>query len=136
MNFLTKLKKAYFYFFYRLYIFFETSTLKWWSDWKAELSISVFEIYLVITLAGILSEILKINLVHLVPIILISLIILISNYFIFLHNEKWKLYIEEFKKLPKSKSLVGGIVIWIIIVLVFASLIFMYYLVSISNQNM
>jgi len=130
------IKKCYFYLFYKLYVWYESSTLKWWSDGKAALSISILEIMLLITSEGMLSVLFRRNLfAYVSATITIAVIIIVSNHFIFIHNDSWKPYVEKFNKLPKKRNLIGGIIVWTIVMLVFAALIFMYYLLSQVGWN-
>lgn len=52
------------------------------------------------------------------------------NYILFLHNDKWKLYVRELDKQSGKQQLRGGIIVWSIIVLILSNLIFMFYLMS------
>jgi len=56
--------------------------------------------------------------------------LLALNYILFLHNDKWKLYVRELDKQSGKQQLRGGIIVWSIIVLILSNLIFMFYLMS------
>lgn len=136
MDFLTKIKKGYFYFFYRLYIFFDASALKWWSDWKASVSITMLEIYFLITIQGIISIILNVDLFfEITANLVIWIIIGTLNFIIFIHNDKWKTYIEEWEHLSKRKVQIGVFIVCAIIAFILGSLVFMFYLLSRTTFN-
>jgi hypothetical protein len=125
---------AYYYFFYRLYIWYESSTFKWWSDAKAVLSICVLEIMLLYTAEGLLSVAYQEDLFGKKSVfIAVTVVIVVSNYFIFMHNESWRSHVKRFNKLSQKKNLIGGIIVWTIVVFVFVALVFMYYLLSQIN---
>ena len=132
------IKNCYYYFFYKLYNWYESFPLKWWSDWKAAFSITILEILMLVTLEGILSAL---NERDLIPIntnifaISIGIIIFWLNYFVFIYKDKWKPYVDRFEMWPKNKNKLGGIIVWIIIGIVFISLILMYYMLSKVNWN-
>ncbi len=126
----------YYYFFYVLFKTFESIEFRWWSEWKAALSVSILEIMILITLEGILSFLFKLNIFSNDTItIIIASIILILNYFIFLHNDKWMPFIDKFDKFPKRKNQIGGVFVWATILIIVAALIFMYYLLSQVYSN-
>jgi len=125
------IKRAYYYLFYKLYKFWEAiSTPKFWNDWKAELSIDVFGIFL--GLSGICYYAIinkkKIDFGSGKYVVFIYLLLIaLPNYFIFHHQDQWKQFVHEFDQLPKKNNRIGGLVVWIIILLVIANLIFAFY---------
>lgn len=56
--------------------------------------------------------------------------ICIPNYFIFEHNGQWKDIVNEFDQLPRKTNKIGRCVVWVIIILIIASLIFSIYLMD------
>lgn len=44
-----------------------------------------------------------------------ALFLAFLNYFLILHNKKWKKDIEVFDKLPKGRNQIGSIIVWSII---------------------
>jgi hypothetical protein len=129
-----KIKRAYYYLFYKFYKFWEiVSTPKFISDWKAELSIDVLEIFL--GLSGIVyyTVISKKwidfgNGKYIIPIYLIF--VAVPNYFIFHHQNQWKQIVHEFDKWPKRNNKIWGIIVWTIISIIITNLIFAFYLMS------
>src|SRR5690606_16723869 len=124
-HFMNQIKRAYYYLFYKLYKFWEwISYPKFWSNYKAIVSIGALEIWILfITFdvrALIRNEKLEYEISH--PVILIPfLIIIIGNYILFIHTDKWKEYNAEFDQLPRKKNIIGGIIVWTIIILIIAS---------------
>ena len=116
------IKKTYYYFFYKLYKFWGwISYPKFWSYWKAGVSIVVLELwgmlmiinYYYIFNNGSSKDVTK------SMIIIPSLIIIILNYIAFDHYYNiWKNYKEEFDQLPNRKNIIGGIIVWVIILFI------------------
>src|SRR5690554_3426555 len=114
--------KAYYYLFYKLYKFWElVSMSKFLGDFKSVISIIALEIWLLFLSFNIRSlvrnEKLDIEITHFI-IITPFIFILIVNYFLFIHTKKWKEYNAEFDQLPRSKNIIGGIIVWAIIILI------------------
>ena len=125
--------KAYYYLFYKLYKLWETAPAKFWSDWKACISLTALEIWLLFLGFNIRSlinnEKLDLEITH--PLIIIPfLLIILINYFLFIHKEKWKEYNEDFDQLPRYKNIIGGIIVWIIIISIIAGFFTSAYLVQ------
>lgn len=127
-----KIIKIYYYFFYQLYKFWEwISYLKFWSDFKAAVSIIFLEIGIVYSGIFYYSYITntQIKLSNTDPlIILMGGIIIGLNYFSFIHLEKWKDYNAEFDKFPKKKNIIGGVIVWLIIIIIIVSIFTSGYL--------
>jgi len=127
MNF----KKAYHYLFYKLYRFYESSPWKWWSDWKASLSVSFLIVILLFSISGYFLILTHIDLSRNVSIwIFISLVIIASNYMIFHSQNQWKKYNVEFNKLNRKQNRRGSFIILAITILILLNLIIMFYLMS------
>ncbi|MFN0293021.1 hypothetical protein [Pedobacter helvus] len=126
--------KAYYYLFYRIYRFWENvSDPKFWSDWKAGIVIIVLELFLLASIF-IYYKIFFNRYVHLSEsnrdIIIPLLLVVIPNYFAFVHTDRWKDYVKEFDALPKKDNKIGGWIVFGFILLVIANLIFSIYLMS------
>ncbi|HEY2580513.1 MAG TPA: hypothetical protein VGI43_01825 [Mucilaginibacter sp.] len=104
--------KAYYYLFYKLYRFWENISIpKFMSDWKAELSIDVIEIFLGLSGIAYYTIVSKkwIDFGNNKYIIFIYILfIALPNYFIFHHKDKWKKIVHEFDKWPERKNKIGG----------------------------
>ncbi len=128
------IKRAYFYFFYKLYKFWEcVSVPKFWSEWKALLSVMVIELWLLASLGIYYTVITKKGMVLSLtkPIIFIPLAaILVINYLTFLPNNIWEQYVQEFDKISKKKNNIWGFVVWVVILAIIANFIFYFYLMS------
>src|SRR5690606_6919919 len=106
---------------------------RFWSDWKTSVSICALEIWLLFTLFNTYSIIknIKIDIEFTHPIIIFPLIcIFFLNYFLFIHTDKWKEYNEEFNQLPRYKNIIGGIIVWVIIIAIIAGFFTSAYLVQ------
>lgn len=133
LNRLMKIRRAYYYLFYRLYKLSESAPSKWWSDWKAALAIVALEVWLFLSLGVYYAVYTKtaMNLEFSQPIVFIPLIIiLLLNYSMFIHSSKWKLYVKEFELLPKARNKVYGRIVFILIACVIINLVFSFYLMS------
>jgi len=133
------LKNGYKYFFYKMYRFAENAPSRWWSEWKATLSLSVLEIMLLMSLEGYFSIIFKNDIVpgddNFVTITQ-AVVIGIFNYYFFLHKDKWKMYVKELDKQSRRQQFIGGLVVWSLVFLIFANLVFMFYLMSRINWSL
>lgn len=125
--------KAYYYLYYKLYNFAVSISDDVLNEWKPLFTILILEILLlaeVLVWYSVLTKrIVVINnpLLTLLPVVAA---IGIGNYFFFLHNDKWKNYIKEFKDYDKKKRHAGGLLVFVIIVLIVASVVFSFYRLS------
>lgn len=127
------LLKGYQYFFYKLYRFYESSMYsKWWSEWKAYLSILALSIWLYSAIQTSYHYFFKVPLESSNAIIDFStlifvLIISAINWFVFVYESRWKNIVSEFDKLSKRQNKIGGIIVWTIII----SILIFYWIYSI-----
>ncbi|HMR91221.1 MAG TPA: hypothetical protein PKC69_02860 [Chitinophagaceae bacterium] len=129
------LKQMYGYLFYKLYRFWEkVSTPKLWSDWKAGIAILALEVWFLVSVQNYYEVLTKKELISspssnpLTFIILAVLIII--KLIMFEYQGRWKRYIAEFDKWPEKKNRRGTMIVWSIIFLIIANLIFSFYLMS------
>jgi amino acid transporter len=136
-----KLKNAYHYFYYKIYCAIEyTSNLsggKFWSDWKAGLVVDVLCFFICFPLFMYYTIFMN-NHIELgnTVVWIIVLFIVLPNYFIFHHKDQWKTIVNDFDKLPKEKNRKGGVIVWIVIILIICNMLFSYYLLFMqAKQN-
>src|SRR5215208_2983564 len=125
------IKNIYYYLFYKLYKFSEAAPSKWWSDWKAVLAIDALWVFLGLSGLVYYSVITRhgVNLGDgTFAVILYLICIALPNYFIFHHQDQWKKIIHDFDKLPKHTNRIGGWIVFGVIILIIANLIFSFYL--------
>jgi hypothetical protein len=133
---LKMIKKAYYYFYYKLYKLFQVNERDWLSEFKASLSIDVLFFCLLFSIIMYYNIFinryfsLDIPNIKLKAGTLYILFILIPNYFIFHHKDQWKAIVKEFEQLPKKKNRLGDWIIYSIVILIIANLIFAFYLMS------
>lgn len=65
-----------------------------------------------------------------------AVVIGIFNYYFFLHKDKWKMYVKELDKQSRRQQFIGGLVVWSLVFLIFANLVFMFYLMSRINWSL
>lgn len=129
------IKQIYSYLFYKLYKFWErVSVPKFWSDWKSGISMLALEIWLLVSVMVYYKVFTKRDLInnalrHPLTFIILAILIMIKL-MMFEHQDRWKKYVIEFDKWPKRKNRKGTIVVWSVIILIVANLIFSYYLMS------
>ncbi len=137
-----KIKRLYYYLFYKLYNHYEDSSTPWWSDFKASVSIGILEIWLLLSILNYFLLISgkttgEINIWQ--PSILIPIVLLfLLHYFAFIRNDVWKEYNREFDKLTVENNRRNGIITWSVIFCVIFNTIFSYYLLferSKKNQT-
>lgn len=131
------MKKIYYLLFYKIYKFFKSISDDGWADWKAFVIIGAAEMILcvellvwwtIVTKTGV-----KISKYWLaVP---TGLFISVFNYYLFLHHDSWKTYEEEFKSYSRTKSIILGWIIFLILSTIIVSLIFAFYQMSLIDWS-
>lgn len=111
----SKMKKAYYYLFYRFYKFGESTDSIFPSDLTATASITIFEMFFLASLfcyyKTFINQYFALSIWSYKVLIPVAGVVLL-NYFMFLSNQNWKTYFNDFNKYSKHKQLVG---IWIIL---------------------
>ena len=123
-RFMSKIKRAYYYLFYKFYRFGSDSG-PFSRNFSAIILMVILETSLVISLNCYYIEffdrtgVLKL---YTLKIILPLLIIFFLNYFTFVNTNQWKNYIQEFDKWPKYKNVIGSCITIILIALLLFSI--------------
>lgn len=127
-----KIKRAYYYLFYKLYKWYEKAPVVWWSEWKAVVSIVALEVWVIACLLNyymlLFDNHLPLGSINTFSIYLFALIVIVPNYFIFIHKKKWKNYVQKFDQLPKRTNKIGGWIIFGLISFIIINFIFSFYL--------
>jgi hypothetical protein len=131
-------KKAYCYLFYKLYRFWETVSMpRFWSSWKATLSLMALELWILMSILVYYTVITKEDLMSdkllVVVIIITGVIFSLIKYFVLDRKDQWKDYVQEFDKWPKRKNNIGTLVAWVVVLLIIGNLVFSFYLMSLIN---
>lgn len=127
------LKKAYYYLYYKLYRFAVSISDDAINEWKPLITILVLEILLIAEIfiwhSIATKKIFVVNnpLFSFLPTVAI---IGTANYLFFLHRDKWKGYITEFKQYDKKNKYIGGMIVSTVIALIVASVIIAFYELS------
>ena len=126
------LKKMYYYLFYKFYRLFEAyKTTRWLTDIKAVIVVMSIEVWALFSLQNYYDVLLhqhgKLSFYSFKVLIPFAIIIII-NWFAFVHDDKWKEYVYEFDQWPKEKNKKGTWIVAGITLFVFAILVFSFYL--------
>lgn len=130
------IRKMYYYFYYKLYKLFQVDERDWWSEWKASLTLDVLIFCFLLSLISYYNIFINRYFTLDVPNLKVKLgifyflIIALPNYFIFHHKDQWKDIVNEYEQLPKKKNKQGDWIVYIIVLLIIANLIFAFYLMS------
>jgi hypothetical protein len=126
--------KIYSYFFYKIYKFWEAASVpKFWSDWKAGLSLDLVEMFLALSGICYYSVVTKtkIDPTDDVFIALIFIVVIaVPNYLLFNHQQQWKEMVKEFDRWPQRKNMVGSVIVWGVVFAIIGNLIVALYLMS------
>lgn len=131
--------KAYYYLFYKLYKFWDyISVPKFWSDFKAGISIIVLELWFIFSILNYYDIIknTKTNIGFSNPIVIITTsIIILLNYISFIHYDNlWKNYYKEFENWSKNKNTLGSIIVSVLVLLITINFfVSMHYFLAIRN---
>lgn len=125
------IKELYYYLYYKIYkaILYTSEPFgEFMTDFKTSVVIIVLEIWFFASTFNYYNYITHTN--ALPKSIYISIVIFFSilNYIIFSHNDNWKKYYKEFDKLPKKINRKGSWIVFGIILIIIANLIFSFYL--------
>lgn len=126
------LKKMYNYLYYKLYKLADSSIFAFWSEWKAYILISLLDLILILSTFIYYNIFINryINIDSNIPVYALVGIVGFINYMIFYSRDQWKKIVKDFDKLPKKKNIIGGVIVYTFIILVFANLVFSFYLMS------
>lgn len=130
------MKRAYYFIFYKIYSFFKSISDDGWADWKAFVIIGSSQMLLFIELLIWYTIIFRTSININKPkyiVIPITIFLAIANYYILLHKERWREYENEFKTHSKTKSLLAGWVVFLVLACVLGSLIFAFYQMSLID---
>ncbi len=126
------MKKAYYYFFYQLYKFWEyVSYPKIWSDFKASLSIIILQICSIVSILIYYKIFIDYNINIIgkqIQWVVGVMILVLIDYMIFHYKNQWRNIVYEYDKLPNKKNTIGSWIVIIIVLLILSNLIFSFYL--------
>ena len=128
------MKKFYYYIYYQIYHFSIKISDDALNEIKPGVTIIILEL-LVVTQLFIWLKLFQLiskrveDLLWSKPILVtIVLLIILFNYFLFLHKEKWGKYDKEFRNYPKSKKRLWNFTIILVIIGVLTGFIFAFYM--------
>ncbi|MET3731420.1 FlaA1/EpsC-like NDP-sugar epimerase [Moheibacter stercoris] len=123
--------KIYYYIFYQLYKFWEIVSIpRFWSDYKAIISICAIEIWLIASVVKFfyIEYFINFSYIYLLPLIIY---LVVFNFTLFHKKKACNKYFNEFEKIPKFKNIIGTIIVWLLIITV----LIVYFLSSYKLQN-
>jgi hypothetical protein len=128
-------KKAYHYFYYKLYKFFLLFSDDIFNKYKPIIIIIGLEAFLVTAIYNWYSILARgwDNKDHTFIYFSVGIFLALFNSFFFLHGDKYKMYFTEFENYNKQKKIIAGWVTFLIILLVIASFIFSMYQMSLID---
>ncbi len=133
------MKKITFLLFYKLNHFFRWVSEDGWSDWKALLVIQVLFAFLILSVDIYIKVLFKgSSLIMDLPkayFIILFVAYSLLNYYYFLHEDRWKMYQNEFENYPKNKSRLISLLVLSFIILVLFSLIGAFYQMSLVDWS-
>lgn len=127
------IKKAYYYLYYKLYRFAVSISDDAINEWKPLVTILILEVFLIaeifIWYSVATKKIFVVSnpLTSFLPVVAI---IGIANYIFFLHKNRWRNYVDEFESYDKKKKSFGGLIVFLIIALIAASVVLAFYQLS------
>jgi len=128
------MKKAYYYFFYKVYKAIQYTSEPFGDfliGFKTSLVIVALEIWFCVSLLIYYNIFIcpNSNIIGTeIQWILMVIILVLVDYFIFHHNDQWKKYNQEFDQLPKKKNNMGSWIVFLIVLLIISNFIFSFYL--------
>jgi hypothetical protein len=135
---ISKMVKAYYYLYYKLYRFAISISDDFLNVWKPLLTVLILKSLLLVEIMVWYSVITK-NVIEFknpgsifIPVVIF---LGIANYFIFLHNDKWKKFVPEFKTFDKKRKNLGGAIVALFIIAVIISVIISFIKLSQINWD-
>lgn len=131
-----KLKKAYFYLFYKLYKWIGEDN--WLADLKAVLSVEalifLFWLAMVVYYTTFIDPFFRIG-ERMLIVAIFLICISAPNYFIFHHRGQWKDIVKEFDQFPKRTNKIGGWIVFGVVMLVITNMVFAFYQMSLVDWS-
>lgn len=127
------IKKAYYYLYYKLYRLAVSISDDAINEWKPLVTILILEVLLIaeifIWYSAATKKIFVLSnpLTSFLPVVAI---IGTANYIFFLHKSRWRDYVDEFKSYDKKKKSFGGLIVFLVIALIVASVVLAFYQLS------
>jgi L-cystine uptake protein TcyP (sodium:dicarboxylate symporter family) len=112
--------RAYDYVFYTFYRFWEIAPSRWWSEWKASVTLVFLCVLLISAISNIQNYLFKNVSLSDYPYfsLALGLGIGIIHHFMYTYKDKWKKKIEKFRDIDKKKDVYGVLLVLIIVILI------------------
>ncbi|SHG85525.1 hypothetical protein [Chryseobacterium vrystaatense] len=132
------IKKLYYYLFYKLYKFWDyISVPKFWSNYKASLSIVILEIFIIISCTNYYNILYNSNsgILSNSGWITIVMLLVVVDYYVFHSKDQWNHIIIEFDESCSGKNKIYSILAWGLILLVISNMIFSFYCLNLKAKK-
>jgi len=136
-----KIKRFYYYFFYKIYISIEYSSRlsggSFFSVFKTSIVMIALEFWFTITFLNYYNMFIDKS-IHFSKIIYIGIAVFFSilSYITIDYNDTWKKYNIEFNNLSKRRDKIGTIIVFGLVLFIVINFIFSIYLMSQINWNL
>jgi len=123
-----KLKEAYYYLFYKLFRFWSlNSNLFMSAEFRAQIVMIWLEVALVVSVQSYICILthhrFRLTIWH--PLMLIPFVIIITlKLYLFTFSDRWRVYNERFNKWTRRQNIIGGIIVYSVILLIIGNLFF------------
>lgn len=111
---------------------FEQEQFHWMREWRVLGAILMIETIFIMTLLIYYKVFIDRNMTigggHKILEITLVVSLAIFNYLVFYSRDQWRQIVKEFEKWPKKKNQMGTLIVYSIILLIIANLIFAFYL--------
>jgi len=122
-------QKMYYYLFYKFYKLAEESIPRWWSDWKAVAMIIICETWFLGACHNYYQVLVDRHFVLSNKIlVIVGIVLILGNYFVFLHRDAWKDHVGNFDTLPKGKNRLGSLIVLGVILFEIVFVVYSYHL--------
>lgn len=112
--------RAYDYVFYTFYRFWEIVPSRWWSEWKAGVTLVFLCVLFISGISNIQNYLFKSISLSDYPYfsLVLGLVIGIIHHFMYTYKNRWKKKIEKFRDINKKKDVYGILLVLVIVILI------------------
>ncbi len=131
--------KFYYIFFYKLFRLFKSTANEGWEDWKALVALCLITVLLLVqgyVYFLVFFPELSFDIPYPQPtLFLISFALCSMHYYLTLHKEKWKAYIDVYNSFSKMQKITSSLLMFFFLCLIVCGLFFSFYKLSQVNWS-